>query len=322
MKSRTILGLALAPMLLAAWSAHAQQSAEQLLQSGLYKEQVEGDLSSAIGIYESIIANFPDERSVAAKALVQLGQCHEKLGSIEARRAYERVLNDYVDQREQARFARARLAALTPENLAASGVLARQVWAGPEVDIFGAPSPDGRYLSFVDWNTGDLAIRDLSSGKSQHLTHKGSWSESTAYAEFSVVSPNGKQLAYTWFGEDQVHDLRVVGVNGSEPRVLLRNEEVHIVSPAAWSTDGKNILVLLTRKDRTNQIAIISVADGLLRVLKTLDWRQPQKMSLSPDGRYIAYDFPPDEESEQRDIFLLAADGTLPFSLVNVANGR
>ena len=30
------------------------------------------------------------------------------------------------------------------------GMVARQVWAGPGVDILGAPSPDGRYLTFVD----------------------------------------------------------------------------------------------------------------------------------------------------------------------------
>ena len=45
---------------------------------------------------------------------------------------------------------------------------ARQVWAGPDVvDVWGSVSPDGRYLSFVDWGTGDLALRDLRTKQSR-----------------------------------------------------------------------------------------------------------------------------------------------------------
>ena len=53
-----------------------------------------------------------------------------------------------------------------------------------------------------------------------------------------------------------------------------------------------------------------------MRVLKTLDWRAPIGASFSPDGRYIAYDFPPQEDSPKRDIFLLAADGSQETPLI------
>jgi Tol biopolymer transport system component len=39
-------------------------------------------------------------------------------------------------------------------------------------------------------------------------------------------------------------------------------------------------------------------------------------MSFSPDGRYIAYDFPPQENSPDRDIFLLATDRSREIPLV------
>ena len=39
-------------------------------------------------------------------------------------------------------------------------------------------------------------------------------------------------------------------------------------------------------------------------------------MKFSPDGRYIAYDYPPQEDSDNRDIFLLAADGRREIPLV------
>ena len=48
-----------------------------------HKEQVEGDLNGAIKLYQSI-ASAQGDRSLAAKALVQLGRCYEKQGNAEA----------------------------------------------------------------------------------------------------------------------------------------------------------------------------------------------------------------------------------------------
>ncbi|MEN8259068.1 MAG: hypothetical protein ABFS02_00520 [Pseudomonadota bacterium] len=306
--------------LVAASVATAQKNdqAEVLLQAAFHKQLVDGELEEAIQLYKSIIANHASNRAVAAKALVQMGQCYEKLGKTEARKAYELVLRDYADQREQVTIARARLAALTPASPAtAFGLVTRQIWAGPEVDIFGGPSPDGRYLSFVDWTTGDLAIRDLETRQKRRLTNKGSWDESQAYAEHSTPSPDGKQVAYTWLNKDLSHDLRVIGLDGSEPRVLYRNEEVSHMEPAGWSPDGKRVLTLFSRTDNTYQIVLVSVSDGSVRVLKTLDWRRPWKMSISPDGDYLVYDFPPKEDAPERDIVLLATDGSREIPLVD-----
>jgi hypothetical protein len=36
------------------------------------------------------------------------------------------------------------------------GIVTRRVWAAKEHVPMGSPSPDGRYLTDVDWNTGDL----------------------------------------------------------------------------------------------------------------------------------------------------------------------
>ncbi len=33
------------------------------------------------------------------------------------------------------------------------------------MDLFGAVSPDGRFLTYTDWRTGDLAVRDLKTGE-------------------------------------------------------------------------------------------------------------------------------------------------------------
>ena len=208
---------------------------------------------------------------------------------------------------------------LTPPGAAAQesgGLTARRVWAGPDVNIMGTPSPDGRFLSYVDRSTGDLAVRDLLTGTNRRVTNKGPWSQSGEFAENSTISPDSKQIAYAWRNEEGFYELRLIGLDGTEPRVLYRNEEVDYVEPGDWSPDGKHILALFSRKDRLNQIVLVSVAEGSVRVLKTLDWRYPLRMSFSPDGRYIVYDFPPKEDSLERDIFLLATDGSREIRLV------
>ena len=63
-------------------------------------------------------------------------------------------------------------------------------------------------------------------------------------------------------------------------------------------------------EDKTNVIAAISTASGSFRRIKLLEWRWPDKLSLSPDGRYIAYDALLAKDSTNRDIFLLSTDGS------------
>ncbi len=318
MRKATIL---VATIVLAALSAAdtGAQSGYDLFQQALVKERAEGNLDEAIKLYQRIVREYASDRTLAAKALIELGQCYEKLGNTEARKAYERVLRDYADQEEMATQARTRLAALTqpasPGN--GSSLVARRIWAGPEAEIWHTSfSPDGRSYYYVDWETGDLAVRDLSTGEKRRLTNKGSWNESTEFALSSTLSPDGRQLAYTWFKTDLFYELRLMGLNGSTPRVLYGNKDVEYLDPAGWTPDGKYILANFSRSDRTNQIVLVSVADASVRVLKTLDWRYPLKMSLSPDGRTIAYDFQPREDSENRDIFLLATDGSREVPLV------
>ena len=279
------------------------------------KERAAGDLPAAIGLLKRIVQDHADNRALAAKALVELGQCYEKLGKEEARKAYERVLRDYGDQIEAAATARTRLATLSRNGASRSSEMAtRRVWAGPDVDVLDCSvSPDGRYLSYVDWTTGDLAIRDLVTGNARHLTNN---TESGGNAFFSAISPDGKNVAYEWYTGSFAADLRLVGLDGSAPRVLFSNKEVGAL-PTDWSPDGKYVLSILVRINPFRcQIALISVADGSVRVLKTFDRMYPGKMRFSPDGRYIAYDYPPHEESDNRDIFLLAADGSREIPLI------
>ena len=299
--------------LLAASFAIAQKDdqAEVLLQAANHKQLVEGQLEEAIQLYQRVVREFANNRALAAKALVQMGQCYEKLGKTEARKAYERVLRDYADQSEAADAARRRLAALGQAAASGNGsaMAVRRVWAGPDVDVMGSLSPDGRYLSCVDGTTGDLALRDLATGKMRRLTNGGS----RPYVKASAISRDGKEVAYDWPITDGYPDLRVGRLDGSAPRVLY-SEKGAWASPHDWSPDGKYILTRLYKEPSTLQIAVISKEDGSVRVLKTLDGL-PTKIKFSPDGRYIAYDLQ-QQGSSTRDIFLLAADGSREIRLI------
>ncbi len=190
------------------------------------------------------------------------------------------------------------------------------VWTGEGVTPLGSPSTDGRLLSCVDTRTGDLAIRDLTTGEMRRLTHKHPQKSKGEFAYFSAISPDSKRVAFAWFNEEKFYDLRVAGMDGGRQRVLFRNPEAGFVQPCAWSPDGKQILTLLFRRDNISQIALVSAADGEVRVLKSLSWFYPKKMDWSPDGRYIVYDNLERPGAPQRDVMLLAADGSREVPLV------
>ena len=193
----------------------------------------------------------------------------------------------------------------------------RRIWGGPGANLLGTPSLDGRFLSFVDTDSGDLAIRDLASGEKRRLTASG---DVRQFAYFSILSPDSRLAAYAWFNEEKFYDLRVIGLDGSGRRTLFRNEESGFVQPCAWSPDGKQILTLFFRKDNSSQIALVPAAGGPARVLKSLNWTYPRKMDFSPDGRYIVYDESGSEDAGS--LRVLAADGTRETALVNDAGAN
>jgi hypothetical protein len=68
-----------------------------LLQAGMEKEQVEGNLPAAIEIYQRVFADTSAPREIRARALLQLAGCNEKQGR-QAIRVYEQIVRDFGDQ--------------------------------------------------------------------------------------------------------------------------------------------------------------------------------------------------------------------------------
>jgi hypothetical protein len=97
--------------LLLALTLTAQSDDERQLETAIYRETVMGDVPAAIGMYRSILSQPNLPRPLAARALLQLGQCQEKLGQRrEAHATYARLVREYAAESSIAAQARGKLA--------------------------------------------------------------------------------------------------------------------------------------------------------------------------------------------------------------------
>ena len=290
--------------------AQEKRQQEIDLQAAIRTETVDGDLDKAITEYSAIVAKYASDRAVVAKALVQMAGCHQKRGDAQANSIYERILREFADQTDAVAVARAKLGG--PRNGSSASAMAyRRAWANSdtvEVDTTGTISPDGRYLSYVDWDTGDLALRDLVAGSTRALTNKGTWNTSPEFAEQSAVSRDGKRVAYAWFDGKQQYQLRILDLTAPghpQPRVLLVRDDVEWIAPHDWSPDGKSIAVFVATNLKTD-LALVSVADGSLRRLRPVHWQDVTKAVFSPDGRSLACSLVVNTSNgEDRDVFVI-----------------
>jgi hypothetical protein len=136
-------------VMFAVCSALAQSDAARKLEVAIHREIVAGDLAGAIEVYKGIAADPASPHGLAARALLQLGQCQEKLGQRrEAHATYTRLLRDFADESDIAAQA-PRLAGWTdalpgPRNLRFE-----------EGDL--AKVPPGWFVPTLEKTTGSLA---------------------------------------------------------------------------------------------------------------------------------------------------------------------
>ncbi|MDO8677680.1 MAG: hypothetical protein Q7R30_03840 [Acidobacteriota bacterium] len=291
------------------------------LQRITQQETVTGDLRAAIDGYKKIVARAGANREVAARALVRMAECYQKLGDSEAQRIYERLLREYGDQKDAAAIARERLGVRDATSRVASE---RAVLKGPNVDGFGTVSADGRYLTYVDLATRQVTLRDVKAGTDRPLT--------TGPREVIVgrdvdpltaISRDGRQVAFEWAapktGEIELRIVNVQGTGVPEARRLLALplDDALEIAPFDWSPDAKWLAVAVQRKDLVGQLALVSVQDGSLRVLKSTAWNGPHRAFFSPDGRYLAYSLSGDDSLDESRVFVMAVDGSRESTVVD-----
>jgi Tol biopolymer transport system component len=297
-------------------NAQGVSEAERLLQKAILLETVDGNIQAAIDQYKKIVAESASNRVVAARALLRLAGCYEKLGVAEARKTYQQLINDYSDQTAEVTLARQKLAALAGAAPAqAPGPTFRKITIPGEVSPGAQLSPDGGRLAMV--SGGDVWVVNLRgkvapeiAGVPERLTQgaNASWTGLT-------WSGNGQWIA---FNEDTIptRNIGVLAVSGGAIRKVAR--VVPSLGGDAWwlglSSDGSR-LAYSTRVDGRMLLQMVSVDTGeTVMQFANPDALEPR---FSPDSRRVVYvahrKWPADTLGEVR-VMRLADRGDFPVT--------
>jgi len=286
----------------------AQSKGDVALRAAMETETVKGDLKSAIEQYKQIAQG--SDRALAAKALLRMAQCYQKLGDTQAQDVYKRLVRDYSDQPGAAE-ARARLAA-------SDAPMTTLVWQKGEADEYEitSVSADGRYLGLTDWATGNLLVRDLATATNRIIVSANNPKAGQVDddAEGSAISRDGTQVAYGWHeAKSERTELWVASLRGdAKPRRVYGDAAVAGIWPTDWSPDGKWIAFDRMNADGKQELALVSVEDGKARVLKI---GYSARIVFSPDGKYVAYDLPQDATGA-RDVWVTDLHGATDSAVV------
>jgi Tol biopolymer transport system component len=277
-------------LLLSAISVQAQTKAEDLFKKAVYAEEVSGDLSNAISIYEKVLKNYSNNRSIAAKATYRLGLTHEKMGREKAIEYYTLVVSQYADQQDLVSDARRRLNILKANQ--APSIVAADVNKGlnsylkwKKGDVFGSPSPDGKWFSHVHWATGNMKISNMETGAFEEFTTGGSWGDDYRYGDMSIWSPDGSKIAYYWIEGNSTVSLNIYDLNTKENTRLMEvpsRGDKDVIWPCDWSKDGRYIIgVLEQKRDGDKHEDVIAMYD--------LDQNQVVEVKALPEGMHTNF---------------------------------
>ncbi len=235
------------------------------LRAAIEKEEVDGDLQGAMAQYRQIVASNGNDRAIAAKALLRLGGCHEKLGQEEAARVYRQLVDDYPDQAEEVVAARRRLATLAKsvaETTPAPRFRKLVVPSKPKYRSGGMLSPDGTRLAFLA--EGAVWMVPVSgqvhpdvAGEPVRLTpDMRAWDNGNATLSWSA---DGKWIS---FHTQPKNSLYVVPAAGGEPKLVLEHGgggPGNLGSRASLSPNGTSLAFTQYHEKDGRHVAYVSV---------------------------------------------------------------
>jgi hypothetical protein len=282
------------------------------LEGAIAKEQVDGDLKTAIAIYQEIAADTSAPRDVRAKALLHLVRCYEKLGQ-QAQTVYRQIVRDFGDQPEASQ-ALARLAALKEADhpTAPAGITQRKIqMPGPQMM---PGDTDGRRAVYLKETTGEVIYGDLA-GKSKRVIFRkkpgdysgGFWSS----RDFSIV-------AIKFHLPDKKEIFSVVKTDGTGYREVAKLDGEHFF--CNWSWDNRYLLLSGHSQDGSFGLLRITVADGQIRELLNVKTGIAWGAKFSPEGRFVAYQSSPTFAFDGvARLFVIPAEGGAAIGLQGAA---
>lgn len=295
-----ILGLVLFSL-----SGEAHQQDRDFFQKALAQERTEGNLKEAIALYQKVV-NESKDAPLAAKAQLRIGICYEKLGMTEAQKAYQLVIDKYPNQTEQVAAAKARLSqmASTVQNAKMPDVT--HIYSAQDDGFYlenQSLSPDGSKLLGIDISFGqNVAYKDLSTGKLEHIT-KFDWeSEGHGWTYYVTWSPDGKEVAFSFMDHKaDFAEIRISDLSGNS-RTITRCASEEYILPCDWFPDGRKILALHRTKDRMLKVGAVALQDGRFdpiyelklpdEIRRTGNLSRFYNFNISPDGNIIAFQKP------------------------------
>lgn len=294
------------------------QTPEQLYQKGLLKEEGEGALQDAINLFNQVADNSKADQSVRAKALLHIGMCYEKMGNQGAVKAYQQIVSNFPSQKNEVAVARERLLRLTRKDKPGE-VSVKQVWEGPGVNGYGNVTADGTCITYLDWETGNVAMHVLKTNENKQVTTEATWLDSIQYAEYSLISPDARQVAYVWYYKFINYQLRLIKTGSQKPEILYSCLKNEYIKPEAWFSNGEKIIVQrYTPSTRMWNLLLINTSTKEIQVIKELGPRSniTVNLALSPDEKYIAFDLPNPADNGMRDIYLLTVSTGEEYKLI------
>ncbi len=276
-----------------------EQQAKKLLSEAIYQEEVNGDLNKAILTYQQILEKYPENRKVSAEALLHLGLCHEKLGNQEATKTYNRLVNNYPDQKNEVAIARERLSKLNLTTERASNNVKKPKFTKINIPTALSQtvrlSPDG--INLLHYSDKKLWITPVSgklgpdiTGKSVQLNTENitpsyyglSWSADGKWIAFNAEHQDDNSQK-----NDNYESIYIVPSVGGKPKkvidtyrdLTLRNYRISL------SPDGR-VLAFSSVENNQQHIYAMEVNAGTPKKLVNEQAREPV---FSPDGNWIAY---------------------------------
>ncbi len=297
-------------------SINAETSPEELLESGVYKAEVKGELEEAIKIFEQIVKDFPQDRQVSAQALLHLGSSYEKLGNLKAEATYQRLIKEYGDQQIAVSEARIRLQKMRYDELA-NGIQSKdslpkyQLALDAHLPIVHPlskrqfdMSPDGEKIVYqgkeglyVSDNTGTLRQRIVA-----HNPDRTKWQTIWPHVGYPRWSPDGKRIAYVTGKrsasdpDKYIYTMAIVRPDGKEHRVLAPELNSYFQRGFCWLPDGNGLTFLSNAGLQT-----INLKGKVVRILEGKFHRTARLFEYSPDGRWLLFQQKPKNNSNSYD---------------------